>query len=294
MKWKILSALAICGVLLVLVAFASTESGDPEFEAARELIVMRKIAHDVLLYAGDSTSRILPVNKLSDNEFQIPFESSFSFKPDSLVRIIDQVIAGNKLSSNYIVNVLEPKSNKVIFGYAILGKEQNSIVPCIGRDQPAKLYTIQIKLQGGGFLTTNRILLVGLGILLVMAGLLGYQRFRKPVAAPVVQQEDPGQQRQAVPLGDYIFYPDELVLANKSGRTVLTNKETKLLRIFASHPNQVIERSRLQKEVWEDEGVIVGRSLDMFISKLRKKLEQDPGVKLVNIHGKGYKLEIAG
>jgi DNA-binding response OmpR family regulator len=46
----------------------------------------------------------------------------------------------------------------------------------------------------------------------------------------------------------------------------------------------------LQK-VWEDEGVIVGRSLDMFISKLRKKLEINPTVRMVNIHGRGYKLE---
>ena len=51
--------------------------------------------------------------------------------------------------------------------------------------------------------------------------------------------------------------------------------------------------ARLQKEIWEDEGVIVGRSLDMFISKLRKKLEADPNIKIVVIRGKGYKLEIS-
>lgn len=54
-----------------------------------------------------------------------------------------------------------------------------------------------------------------------------------------------------------------------------------------------IERSRLQKEIWEDEGGIAGRSLDMFISKLRKKLEFDPNIRLVVIRGKGYKLEIS-
>jgi len=64
------------------------------------------------------------------------------------------------------------------------------------------------------------------------------------------------------------------------------------LLIFALSPNEMIERSRLQKEIWEDEGVIVGRSLDMFISKLRKKLELDPNCKIVAIRGKGYKLEI--
>jgi DNA-binding response OmpR family regulator len=73
----------------------------------------------------------------------------------------------------------------------------------------------------------------------------------------------------------------------------LTGTETRLLLIFALSPNETIERSRLQKEIWEDEGVIVGRSLDMFISKLRKKLELDPNINIVVIRGKGYKLEIS-
>jgi DNA-binding response OmpR family regulator len=73
----------------------------------------------------------------------------------------------------------------------------------------------------------------------------------------------------------------------------LTGTETRLLLIFALSPNETIERSRLQKEIWEDEGVIVGRSLDMFISKLRKKLESDPNSNIVVVRGKGYKLEIS-
>jgi DNA-binding response OmpR family regulator len=79
-----------------------------------------------------------------------------------------------------------------------------------------------------------------------------------------------------------------------NGKTIdLTGTETRLLLIFALSPNAIIERSRLQKEIWEDEGVVVGRSLDMFISKLRKKLEFDPNIKIVVIRGKGYKLEIS-
>ncbi|MGF6926142.1 DNA-binding response OmpR family regulator [Chitinophaga sp. W2I13] len=77
------------------------------------------------------------------------------------------------------------------------------------------------------------------------------------------------------------------------GKTIdLTGTETRVLQIFALSPNETIERSRLQKEIWEDEGVIVGRSLDMFISKLRKKLEFDPNIKIVVIRGKGYRLEV--
>jgi DNA-binding response OmpR family regulator len=79
-----------------------------------------------------------------------------------------------------------------------------------------------------------------------------------------------------------------------NGKTIdLTGTETRVLLIFALSPNETIERSRLQKEIWEDEGVIVGRSLDMFISKLRKKLELDPNIRIVVIRGKGYKLKIS-
>ncbi|WP_217604455.1 winged helix-turn-helix domain-containing protein [Chitinophaga sp. GbtcB8] len=79
-----------------------------------------------------------------------------------------------------------------------------------------------------------------------------------------------------------------------NGNTIeLTRTETRVLRIFALSPNKAIDRSQLQKEIWEDVGVIVGRCLAMFISKLRKKLEFDPNIKIVVIRGKGYKLEIS-
>ena len=72
----------------------------------------------------------------------------------------------------------------------------------------------------------------------------------------------------------------------------LTAKEAKLLYVFANAQLELIDRDQLMKEVWEDEGVIVGRSLDMFVSKLRKKLQADPRVSILNVHGKGYKLVI--
>jgi DNA-binding response OmpR family regulator len=94
-------------------------------------------------------------------------------------------------------------------------------------------------------------------------------------------------------LGSILFNVQERQLIINKQTIDLTGTETRLLLIFALSPNETIERSRLQKEIWEDEGVIVGRSLDMFISKLRKKLELDPNINLIVIRGKGYKLEIS-
>ena len=71
----------------------------------------------------------------------------------------------------------------------------------------------------------------------------------------------------------------------------LTHKEARLLNLLALSPNEILDRNFLLQKVWEDEGVFVGRSLDVFISRLRKKLQGDDTVRIVNIHGKGYKLQ---
>ena len=81
-------------------------------------------------------------------------------------------------------------------------------------------------------------------------------------------------QNEAMAL-DRVRHPNIISRLGHGTAIDLTKTETRVLRIFAAAPNEAIERSRLQKEIWEDEGVIVGRSLDMFISKLRKKLECD-------------------
>lgn len=72
----------------------------------------------------------------------------------------------------------------------------------------------------------------------------------------------------------------------------LTSKEAKLLRLFCIHRNQVIERDLIQKAIWEDEGYFVGRSMDVFISRLRKIFRNDPNISIQTIHGIGYKLHV--
>jgi DNA-binding response OmpR family regulator len=82
------------------------------------------------------------------------------------------------------------------------------------------------------------------------------------------------------------------LLKNDAERIELSDKESRLLEIFARQQNQLITRDRLLKEVWEDDGIFTARSLDVFVSKLRKKLKSDPSIQIANVYGKGYKLEI--
>lgn len=277
-----------------------------DFEKSKKLIVMRKIAHDVLLYAKDSTSRILPAKQSAQHDFIIPFETQFAFLPDSLVNIINKIIVKNHLSNNYIVNVFEKKSKEVIFGYMMMADKQQDIIPCGNRLQASNQYEIHIKFKPKQLISNNLWLIIGV-LLVLLGGILMFLRLKikpKPIYYPIhlVEKYPPpiateqviapknNQNNSFVQIGKYIFYPEEQKLGFEKTQIILTAKETKLLAIFSAQINQVVDRERLQKEVWEDEGVIVGRSLDMFISKLRKKLEKDEHIKLINIHGKGYKL----
>ena len=74
----------------------------------------------------------------------------------------------------------------------------------------------------------------------------------------------------------------------------LTYREAKLLQLLANHPNQVLERDQILKLVWEDEGITVGRSVDVFISRLRKLLAEDPTLRITAVHGVGYRFEVKG
>jgi len=74
----------------------------------------------------------------------------------------------------------------------------------------------------------------------------------------------------------------------------LTYRETKLLQLFCRNQNKLLERDLILKAVWEDEGVLVGRSVDVFVSRLRKLLKEDETVKIVNVHGVGYRFEVNG
>ncbi|MDJ1467602.1 winged helix-turn-helix domain-containing protein [Xanthocytophaga flava] len=279
----------IGGVLILLfisvicVAFRMT--GNDDFDSARREILLRLIGHELLLQSGDSTSRVLPVKKIAGNEYQISFEHAFAFQPGSLVNTTQRLLAKDPLASEYVVNVLNCSDATIVYGYVISKNKKDDIVACIGRHQPLACYKINIKFKPTGIITSSNGYFLGSLTVLAFAGFIFLRSVKPPKALP----DSPA----IVTLGSMSFDTETGKLLT-NGKTIdLTRTETRVLRIFALSPNEAIERSRLQKEIWEDEGVIVGRSLDMFISKLRKKLEFDPNIKIVVIRGKGYKLEIS-
>jgi hypothetical protein len=182
---------------------------------------------------------------------------------------------------------LNVKDSSVAYGYAVSRHKKDEIIACIGRKQPKAGYMIDIKLKPTGIITKKNGYLLGSLPFLAFVGFI-FLRSVKPRRA--LPNDD--LHKNLITLGSVVFDSKNRKLNINEKMIELTGTETRLLLIFAQSPNETIERSRLQKEIWEDEGVIVGRSLDMFISKLRKKLEPDPNVNIVVIRAKGYKLEI--
>ncbi|WP_332736236.1 winged helix-turn-helix domain-containing protein [Flavihumibacter sp.] len=285
-KRKHLGGLLLLTVLsIICVAFSMT--GNDDFNFARREILLRRIGHEILLQSGDSVSRVLPVKTIAKNEYQISFENAFTFQPESLVNTTQRLLAEDPLTSDYIVNVLNCADASVVYGYAISKNKKDDIVACIGRRQPIACYTINIKFKPTGIITARNGYLLGGLTALAFVGFI-FLRSAKP-RKTFPDSQDTG----IITLGSMLFDAENRKLMANGNAIDLTRTETRVLGIFALSPNETIERSRLQKEIWEDEGVIVGRSLDMFISKLRKKLEFDPNIKIVVIRGKGYKLEIS-
>lgn len=286
-KLKYLFGLGLLLLISVIcVAFNMEDSED--FDVSRREVLLRRIGHELLLQSGDSTSRVLPVKKIAENEYQIRFENDLTFQPDYLVNITRRLLAKDPLARDYVVNVLNCGNSSVAYGYAISKNKKDDIVACIGRKQPIACYMINIKFKPLGINTAKNGYLLGGLSFLAFVGFI----FLRPVKPRRALPEDI-QNTNMITLGSVLFDAKNRKLIINGNTIDLTGTETRVLLIFALSPNEIIERSRLQKEIWEDEGVIVGRSLDMFISKLRKKLEFDPNIKIVVIRSKGYKLEIS-
>lgn len=106
--------------------------------------------------------------------------------------------------------------------------------------------------------------------------------------------EQPAERPTSFALGACSFDARRQLLAGPAGERRLTTKENDLLRLLCERANTVLERSEALRTVWGDDNYFNGRSMDVYIAKLRKYLADDPGVEIVNVHGKGFRLVVPG
>lgn len=106
---------------------------------------------------------------------------------------------------------------------------------------------------------------------------------------PVPEKQDG---RKSVNIGKFEFHPEDLTLSIQDNARNLTLKEADLIRFFAENTNKVLSRNEILEKVWGSNDYFLGRSLDVFISRLRKYFKDDPNIKIINLHGIGFRFSV--
>lgn len=275
-------AICLCTISWMIPFQESDRNNEPE----RIKIALRELGNQLLLSNRDSVSLVLPIRQIDPNTYQLSFEKDLTFLPDSLVSILDKNFEKGNISKNYIVEVLRCEDQEVSYSYEMNVSWDKTIVSCSGRQVPEACHKIEVTFiqEKEGLSSTTIVIIVLVLALLIIVGL----RFRESATKKALSQKED----DCEVLGRFHFYPKQNKLIIKAEEIQLSKKECELLTIFVSRPNEVVTREELTKTVWEDHGVIVGRSLDTYISKLRKILKDDTSIKISNVHGVGYRLEV--
>lgn len=249
-------------------------------------VAMRMIGHQVLLLNQDSLSRVMPIKKEGER-YLIEFESDFAFTPLDLNKVIDSVMKVAAVAESYLVEVERCDTQVVVYSYEISDSASRAMVPCGPRPQPRACYRLFIGLLDGSSMIdppneeqsySNLIVILPL---LFLIGLFFYFRSRWRISHANLN---------LIPLGVYRFDKRNMKLSHNNESVELSSKEADLLYLLYSSANTTLDRDHILKIVWGDDGDYVGRTLDVFISKLRKKLDADTNLKIVNVRGVGYKL----
>ncbi len=103
-------------------------------------------------------------------------------------------------------------------------------------------------------------------------------------------QESQASTQQVFTLGKFTFDTRKQILSDGEETVKLTTKESDLLKLLCQNANKVLERNYALKSIWIDDNYFNARSMDVYITKLRKHLKDEPTVEIINVHGKGYKL----
>ncbi len=274
--------------LIALLIVACSTNEQPQINAATTKVILRQVGNQLLLSQKDSTSVVMPVIALNKSKFELSFENELTFDPADLNKIVSSTFENAQISANYLVEVINCDNKEVAYSYQINKDVEKNLISCGGRLVPTDCYMIEFTFFNQNLInksTGNEYLFYFLVLLVLL--FLGFVFYSRYTSFQKIEID-----ATSTSLGIFNFYPQQLKLVKASQEIPLTQKECELLEILVAKPNQIVTREELTKRIWEDNGVIVGRSLDTYISKLRKKLQEDEAIKIVNVHGVGYKLEL--
>lgn len=282
-KYPRLFSIYICVAFICVHAIAE-EQTLKELSPEKVNLALRRTADGLLIQSGDSTSRIPVVEQIKSNVWRLQLNQAFIY--EQLPFLLQSSLDLYEIDRPYEVAIRRCEDATIDLGFHQSDYLNTGRVPCAGREFPETCHYIEITFLNESKQKTLWTAKSGI-LLLLLSSAIGFWFFRKqksqtPAASGEPELLEFGNSRLDV-AGQFLIHGDE--------RQSLTFRETKLLKLFAAHPDQLLERDFILKQVWADEGVLVGRSIDMFVSRLRKKLAADSSVSITAVHGVGYRLE---
>ena len=276
----------LIAIVIISFCFSCSNQAQEEF-SERVKIALRSVGNELLLSNADSTSLVLPVSEVKRSKYRLSFEANLSIEPSELTSEVQLNFQKSDLPQHYRVEVLPCNSDEVVYSYQMSEADENTLIPCGGRVLPKGCYYVDVRFTKNitsKAETSPVFYYIISGVFIVLLVLI-YRLNKRKNKTEVSDKE-------YIKIGSFQFYSTQNKLIKEATEISLSKKECELLEIFVANLNQVVKRDELTKRVWEDNGVFVGRSLDTYVSKLRKKLKDDTDIKLTNVHGVGYKLEI--
>ena len=289
--WLIPTSLVLLAILILsAVWWQEPDANNTTLQATRVNLALRKTGDRLLDLAGDHTSTIAPISRIDEHTWLLRLERSFNY--DSLPRILHQSLQQHSISNDYNVSVLRCSDNELMLGYMASDYQLDNEVPCGGRTIDVTCLNIQVSFLEKNLPTTNpwktRFLLLSGFLFAAALGTLLYRRKSAIDSSLPVSTES----NTALHFGQSSLDPGNQKLWVKGQLKNLTFREAKLLNYLIQNANQVLDRERILEAIWHDEGMLVGRSLDVFVSRLRKLLQEDEGIRIVSVHGVGYRFEV--
>ena len=221
MKFKLPFIISLIAFLFFSWRLIDVENSKIETDYPSLEIRMREIGHQLLLKAGDSTSRVLPVLEKSKGAFTIRFENSLFIEPDTLVKIVKTSMADLHVEESYIVQVESCLSEAVVYGFEIHQQGTKDIVPCVGRSIPSGCYEINVLFREQPFPMQNVLFLALSTVICFAFGVLIFRNHKNRDVNEVGNM--------MVPLGSIRFYPGKQLLKTDANDIELTAKENHVL-----------------------------------------------------------------
>lgn len=272
-------------LVLVFICVVFTSRLHSQSAEQQRFHMLREIGNDFLLQLNDSTSRILPVKKKGER-YSVEFDRQFSMEPDLVAYSVIKILENYNIEDSYLLEIEKCGTREVVHSYLATTKMLENEFACKQRTLPLDCYIFYFTLIDRSTLSNSEISprklskwYLAILVLLVMALLFLIKKKISQIQKPLK-------------IGMYKFDSRAMTLSLKGEEVELSAKESDLLVLLLENQNKTVKRETILNKIWNDEGNYVGRTLDVYISKLRKKLGADESIKISNIRGVGYKLFI--